>query len=81
MASTRAAIRYAKAILDIADSKRVADKVSRDMTLIANTISSNSELNTFIQSPTIRVEVNEKALLEVFTQVKSVTKSRVHLLL
>ena len=80
MASTRAAIRYAKAILDIADSKRVADKVSSDMTLIANTISSNSELNTFIQSPTIRVEVKEKALLEVFSGVNAVTQGLFHLL-
>lgn len=80
MASTRAAIRYAKAILDIADSKKVADKVSSDMSLIATTIKSNDELNTFIQSPTIRVEVKEKALLEVFEQVNSVTKSLFHLL-
>ena len=80
MASTRAAIRYAKAILDIADSKKVADKVSSDMTLIASTINSNSELNTFIQSPTIRVKEKKKALLEVFTQVNSVTKSLFHLL-
>ena len=38
MSSTRAAIRYAKAILDMATSKSVANEVSQDMTLIANTI-------------------------------------------
>ena len=64
MANSRAAIRYAKAILDIADSKKVADKVSSDMSLIASTINSNTELNTFILSPTIKIEVKEKALLE-----------------
>jgi F-type H+-transporting ATPase subunit delta len=34
MASTRAAIRYAKAILEIAESKGVALAVSDDMNLI-----------------------------------------------
>lgn len=80
MANTRAAIRYAKAILDIADSKKVSDKVSSDMTLIASTINSNAELNSFILSPTIKIEVKEKALLEVFSNVDAVTKSLFHLL-
>ena len=53
MAGTRAAIRYAKAILDIADSKGVATKVSEDMILIGSTIKSNEELSAFIQSPII----------------------------
>jgi F-type H+-transporting ATPase subunit delta len=50
MASTRAAIRYAKAILEIAESK-VALAVSDDMNLIASTIGGNLELSTFIQNP------------------------------
>jgi F-type H+-transporting ATPase subunit delta len=41
MSSTRAAIRYAKAILEIADSKQVASEVSTDMVLIEKTITSN----------------------------------------
>ena len=36
MSGIRAAIRYAKAILEIANSKGVASEVSADMTLIAN---------------------------------------------
>ena len=35
MASTRAAIRYAKAILDLANSKGVAEAVNNDMKSIA----------------------------------------------
>ncbi|WP_291099263.1 MULTISPECIES: ATP synthase F1 subunit delta [unclassified Flavobacterium] len=80
MASTRAAIRYAKAILEIADSKTVATEVSNDMSLIASTINSNAELSTFIQNPTVKVEVKESALLEVFATVNAVTKSLFHLL-
>ena len=80
MSSTRAAIRYAKAILDLATSKNVANEVSNDMFLIATTINGNSELDTFIQNPTIKVEVKEKALLEVFATVDNVTKGLLHLL-
>jgi F-type H+-transporting ATPase subunit delta len=81
MSSTRAAIRYAKAILDMANSKSAANEVSQDMTLIATTIKGNLELNTFIQNPTIKVEIKESALLEVFTSVNNVTKGLFHLLL
>jgi F-type H+-transporting ATPase subunit delta len=80
MASTRAAIRYAKAILDLSNSKGVAESVNNDMKLIASTINGNLELNTFIQNPTIKVEVKESALLEVFASVDNVTKGLLHLL-
>ena len=80
MASTRAAIRYAKAILDLANSKGVAEAVNNDMKLIASTIESNLELSTFIQNPTTKVEVKESALLEVFASVNGVTKGLFHLL-
>ncbi len=80
MAGTRAAIRYAKAILDIANDKGVAEAVNNDMNSIASTISSNLELSTFIQNPTTKVEVKESALLEVFAGVNGVTKSLFHLL-
>jgi F-type H+-transporting ATPase subunit delta len=80
MSSTRAAIRYAKAILDLATSKNVANDVSNDMFSITNTISGNQELNSFIQNPTIKVEVKENALLEVFANTNQVTKSLFHLL-
>jgi F-type H+-transporting ATPase subunit delta len=80
MAGTRAAIRYAKAILDIANDKGVAEAVNIDMNSIKSTISSNLELSTFIQNPTTKVEVKESALLEVFAGVNGVTKSLFHLL-
>ena len=80
MAGTRAAIRYAKAILEIANAKNVEKAVSDDMFSIATTLQNNLELSTFIQNPTIKVEVKESALLEVFAGVNQVTKSLFHLL-
>jgi F-type H+-transporting ATPase subunit delta len=80
MASTRAAIRYAKAILEIAQSKGVTVEVSQDMDTIATTINGNLELSTFIQNPTLKVDVKERALLEVFATSNQVTKMLFHLL-
>ncbi|WP_125718573.1 ATP synthase F1 subunit delta [Flavobacterium ustbae] len=80
MASTRAAIRYAKAILDLANSKGVAEAVNNDMKSIASAIETNEELSTFIQNPTTTVEVKEGALLEVFANVNGVTKGLFRLL-
>ena len=80
MASTRAAIRYAKAILDLANSKGIANVVNKDMQSIASTIKGNLELSTFIQSPVANVEVKESVLLEVFTGINGVTKGLFHLL-
>lgn len=80
MAGTRAAIRYAKAILDIAHSKGVATEVNNDMETIATTIGGNAELSTFIQSPTTGVEVKFSALSEVFSNINGVTKSLFQLL-
>lgn len=80
MASTRAAIRYAKAILDLANSKGVAEAVNNDMITIASAIENNSELSAFILNKTTRVEVKENALLEVFQNINGVTKGLFHLL-
>ncbi|MEY3500613.1 MAG: hypothetical protein RL308_2282 [Bacteroidota bacterium] len=81
MSGIRAAIRYAKAILEIADSKGVASEVSTDMTLIASTITGNIELTHFIQNPLITTDTKKNVVSEVFASVNPVTKSLFHLLL
>ena len=81
MSGIRAAIRYAKAILEIADSKGAASEVSADMTLIATTITGNSELTHFIQNPLIKTDTKKNVVLEVFASVNPVTQSLFHLLL
>ena len=80
MSGTRAAIRYAKAFLDLAISAGNEQEVYKDMALISSTISGNEELNNFIQNPTISVGVKESALTEVFASTTGVTKSLFRLL-
>ena len=75
MAGTRAANRYAKAILYTAHSKGVAVGVNADMLMIASTIKDNPELNTFLQSPVINTTAKQSVLQEIFTDVNPVTKS------
>jgi F-type H+-transporting ATPase subunit delta len=81
MSGIRSAIRYAKAILEIADSKGVASEVSADMTLIAKTITGNLELTHFIQNPLIKTDTKKDVVIEVFASVNPVTQSLFHLLL
>lgn len=80
MASTRAAVRYAKAILDVAQSKSAAQQVGADMLLIESTINSNAELSTFIANPTISSTTKESALLEIFSSQNESTNKLFHLL-
>ncbi|MGO4820092.1 MULTISPECIES: ATP synthase F1 subunit delta [unclassified Flavobacterium] len=81
MSGTRAAIRYAKAFLDLAISAGNEQEVYKDMSLISSTINGNEELSNFIQNPTISVTVKESALTEVFANTTGLTKSLFRLLL
>jgi len=80
MTGSRAALRYAKAILDMAQATGAAAQVGEDMALIASTINTNTELHDFIHSPTVKAEVKEAALKEIFANTQSITQGLLHLL-
>lgn len=71
---SRAAIRYAKAILDLAQDNKSAKAVNEDMALIANTISGNSDLQEFLQSAVIKSELKKDTLLKMFTNINDTSK-------
>ncbi len=75
MTGSRAAIRYAKAILETAQVTGLATEVNRDMALVAATIKDNAELTAFIGNPTVKADVKENALTEIFAGTGSLTKS------
>lgn len=77
---SRAAIRYAKAILDTATTKGVTQDVNNDMLLITSTIEKNENLKDFIQNPTIKTDLKINVISEVFATTHKVTKSLFHLL-
>jgi F-type H+-transporting ATPase subunit delta len=77
---SRAAIRYAKAILETAVSNGKASQVNEDMKSIIAAVESSADLNDFLTSPIIISEVKMKALSEVFGSVQADTKSLFRLL-
>lgn len=78
--SNRAAIRYAKAILERAKEQNSLEQASKDMLLVAQTIGSNSELYSFITNQVVSSEVKLSALLEVFVQIGEDAKLLLRLL-
>nr|WP_255702164.1 ATP synthase F1 subunit delta [Flavobacterium sp. WG47] len=77
---SRAAIRYAKAILETAVSSGKANQVNDDMKSVIAAVNSSADLKEFLSSPIIASEVKMKALTEVFGSVQSETKSLFRLL-
>lgn len=64
--SNRAAIRYAKAILSLAQEQNSADKIYKDMQLVAQTINDSEELQSVLVSSIIKSDVKKSALLAIF---------------
>jgi F-type H+-transporting ATPase subunit delta len=71
---SRAAIRYAKAIIENAVSNGRADSVNQDMNLILQTVSSNEELQHFLISPVVKPQQKYTAIAEIFASVQPDTK-------
>ena len=77
---SRAAIRYAKAILETAVSTGKANQVNDDMKSIINAVNSSADLKDFLASPIITSEVKMNVLSEIFGSVQADTKSLFRLL-
>ncbi|WP_242083724.1 ATP synthase F1 subunit delta [Aestuariivivens sediminis] len=73
MAGSRAAIRYAKAVLALATEQKKADVVNDDMKLIANTLSQSAELSDLLKNPVAKSETKKAALLAVFPKLNSIS--------
>lgn len=80
MKGTRAAIRYAKAILDLAKDQNSAAAVNDDMKLIVNAIADNKELKSLLNSPVVKAEQKTAVLKEVFANTNAITTGLVNVL-
>ncbi len=63
---SRAAIRYAKAVLSTAQDKKATEDVQKDMQDIIATISNSAELKIVLNSPLIKNEIKLASLREIF---------------
>ncbi len=66
MASTRAAIRYSKAVLDLANSNGKGEVVLGDMRDIVATLSESKDLRLLLQSPVVKGADKKTILNEIF---------------
>ena len=80
MNDTRAAIRYAKAILDIAVENKATDAVENDMRSVVNAISDSKELKDMLASPILKGETKKSALLVIFKGSHQITQGLIKLL-
>ncbi|OGS73693.1 MAG: ATP synthase F1 subunit delta [Flavobacteria bacterium RIFCSPLOWO2_12_FULL_35_11] len=82
MNGSRAAIRYAKAILSFALEQQKEVEVNDDMLLVANTIKDSKELQLLLNSPVLKTELKKSALKEIFaSKTSSLTISLINLLI
>ena len=82
MSGSRAAVRYAKAILSFALEQNKEVQVNDDMLLVANTIEESKDLQLLLSSPVIKSVVKKDTIKEVFSsKVSSLTIGLVDLLI
>ncbi len=82
MIGTRAALRYAKATLNLAKEKNLADEVNKDMILIRDTIEENNDLEVMLKSPIIKSASKRSVLIAVFkTKINDISKGLIDVLI
>jgi F-type H+-transporting ATPase subunit delta len=81
MKDARAALRYAKAILNLAKDTKEESAVYEDMQFIAATISESADFEIMLKSPVIKLSQKIKVLNALFTdKVNPITLGLFHLL-
>lgn len=82
MDGSRAALRYAKAILSFAIEQNKEVEVNNDMLLIAATIKESKDLQLLLKNPILKSDLKKAALKEIFgTKISSVTLDALALLI
>ena len=69
----RAAVRYAKAILELAKDQKAEDAVFEEMEGIQKTIFESKELKNLLESPLIKTDVKINSLKAVFSKSSNIT--------
>ena len=80
MSNSRAALRYAKAILDLAVENKAIDALEKDMQNIVSTIAESNELSEMLASPVIKATTKKEALLAIFKDSHKITEGTISML-
>jgi len=82
MKGTRAALRYAKATLDLAKDKGILEEVNNDMLLIDHTFTENHDLQIMVKSPIIKSSLKKSTLTKIYDKkINPVTQGVINLLI
>ncbi|MBC3845708.1 ATP synthase F1 subunit delta [Winogradskyella echinorum] len=81
MSGSRAAIRYAKAVLSLATDNKSAEAVNSDMKSITNAIVQSEDLNQMLQSPVVRSSDKKAVLTSVFKDANVATTNLIDTLI
>lgn len=77
---SRAAQRYAKAVLSLAQDRNITDQVNTEMMLVSNTISGNDDLLGILKSPVVKDGAKRKIVHAVFKDAGEITQNLFDLL-
>ena len=80
MSTSRAALRYAKALILEADQQKNADVVQQDMQAVHTTIEASRDLRLALVNPIIKSKDKKAVLLEVFAKQTKATHSLIEVL-
>jgi F-type H+-transporting ATPase subunit delta len=73
MKGTKAASRYAKALLELAIEKNLVGQVSNDMNYLAEVSADNRDFELFLSSPVIKTDKKISVFEELFGQFEEIT--------
>jgi F-type H+-transporting ATPase subunit delta len=74
MSEARAALRYAKALMDLAQEKNIGGIIVEDMRTIAATLSENESLQQVLSSPVHKTADKQLVLGDLFSKSDALTK-------
>lgn len=80
MSNSLVAVRYARAIWDLAQSKGLEAEVLADMESISSTLKEHTELEEVLKDPTIQGSVKRSILLGIWNNGQEITKGLVEAL-
>jgi len=80
MSRSKAAIRYAKAVMQQASETNSVDTVFGDMKSVDATIDASKELRAVLKSPVIKANDKKEALLKIFNGQSSITADLINVL-
>ncbi|SHI31889.1 ATP synthase F1 subcomplex delta subunit [Arenibacter nanhaiticus] len=80
MNESRAAVRYAKAILDLAVDNKATDAVEKDMRSVVSTLTDSAELRELLANPVVKSHLKKVVLLDVFKGSNAITEGLINVL-